>query len=81
MTDFDEALSDCTFPERGYTEMHRVFVLVYGDQRVILVPYTVPGDFSLEVSMFDAAGTRMVHRVMGMHSGDVLTYGDVSPDA
>jgi hypothetical protein len=48
-----------------------VFDFTFAGQHCVITPFCIPGDFTIDVAMFDAEGTKINHRVMSIMSADL----------
>lgn len=86
MTNYDEFIGDATFPDRdvvdinldetvpgdfdGHDCQHAVIDLHYHGQHLVMVPFTAPTEFTVELAMFDKSGTRTAHRLLSVMDAD-----------
>lgn len=78
---YDEFLAEAT-DERGHIEVEivdedghdplvdgaagGVIDISYNGGHAVIVPYTVPGDFTLEIAIFDETGVRRTYEIVSM---------------
>lgn len=83
MTDYDEHFKDMTFPEREVVDIDMNWIddqhdtlpalidVHFRGQHVVIAPFAMEGDFTVDVALFDAEGNQCARRLLSVMSGDI----------